>query len=415
MKKSVLYLLFAVLAFHANGQIKMMSYNILNYPTSELLGRADTLQGLIDYVEPDILMVQELKSAWGLEQLLTISFANQEGNFAASEFVPQQGNPGNSNSLQQAIIYDTDKLTLYSQAEVITTYRDVNEFVLYLNDELLADGADTTFLYMYVTHLKSSSGNANEQLRLEMVEAWREYLDENVADDAMVIMAGDFNLYSSTEPAYELLLGEDENIPMNDPLDAPGVWTDSGYPNKEYLTQSTRSQVIFGDGASGGLDDRFDFILVSDNLMDQSNSVHYLEDSYLALGNNGTCYNQDILDCDQSNEVPYSILRSLYYMSDHLPVIMELETSIEFGLSVDETAQRVMNRMYYNDQAKQIVFKGLQNSSAEYQLVSTNGSLITKGNLTKGQNYIPCNIENPGLYLFLIPSTGETLRFYVQD
>jgi endonuclease/exonuclease/phosphatase family metal-dependent hydrolase len=415
MKKSALYLLFAVLAFHANGQIKMMSYNILNYPTSELIGRADTLQGIVDYVEPDLLMVQELKSAWGLEQLLTISFANQEGNFATSEFVPQQGNPGNSNSLQQAIIYDTDKLTLHSQAEVITTYRDVNEFVLFLNDQLLADGADTTFIYLYVTHLKSSSGNANEQLRLEMVEAWREYLDENVPEDAMVIMSGDFNLYSSTEPAYELLLGENETIPMNDPLDAPGVWTDSGYPNKQYLTQSTRSQVIFGDGASGGLDDRFDFILVSDNLMDQSNSVHYAEDTYLALGNNGTCYNQDILDCDQSNDVPYSILRSLYYMSDHLPIIMELETSIEIGLNVADWPKQAKSRIYYNDQSKHIVFKGIQNSSDEYQMVSTNGSLIAKGNLTKGQNYIPCNIENAGLYLFLIPSTGETLRFYVQD
>lgn len=392
-----------------------MSYNILNYPTSELIGRADTLQHIIDYVEPDILMVQELKSAWGLEQLLTVSFANQSGNFATSEYVPQQGNPGNSNSLQQAIVYDQDKFTLYSQDEVITTYRDVNEFVLYLNDSQLPNGADTTFIYLYVTHLKSSSGNTNQQLRLEMVEAWREYIEANVDDDAMVIFAGDFNVYSSTEPAYQLLLGSDETIPLYDPIDAPGVWTDSGYPNKEYLTQSTRTQTIFNDGASGGLDDRFDFILVSDNLLDQSSTVHYLEDSYLALGNNGTCYNQNILDCDQGNDVPYSMLSSLYYMSDHLPIIMELETSVDLALDVAHLPLQKNFGTYFNGRLGQITFKFPKLSPTEYQIFSAHGSLIQTGRIAQGQRFVDCKMEDAGLYLFCIPSTGETLRFFVKD
>ena len=169
MKNRILLLAALLFSLAASAQIKVMSYNILNYPTSDLLGRADTLQNIVDYVQPDLLLIQELKSAWGLEQIRDISFANQAANFESSVFVPQTN--GGSNGLQQAIVYNTDKLTLKSQYEVVTGYRDVNEFILYLNDANLPNGADTTFIYVYVTHLKSSQGNENEQIRLQMVEA----------------------------------------------------------------------------------------------------------------------------------------------------------------------------------------------------------------------------------------------------
>ncbi|MCB0761021.1 MAG: endonuclease/exonuclease/phosphatase family protein [Flavobacteriales bacterium] len=387
------------------GQFRVMSYNILNYPTSELLGRADTLRNIVDHVQPDLFLIQELKSEWGLEQLLTVSFANFD-NYLASEFVPQ--NNGGSNGLQQAIIYNSEIFTLHSQDEIYTSYRDVNEFVLYFNDEGVLNG-DTTFLYVYVTHLKSSEGNENEQLRLEMVEAWREHVALNVPDNAYMLLGGDFNLYTYLEPAYQLILNAGGNHPMYDPLDAPGVWTDSGYPFKQYLTQSTRQNVIFNDGAGGGIDDRFDFVMLSEALMNTANDIHYAEDSYHPLGNNGTCFNQSIIDCDQGNEVPYDVLQSLYYMSDHLPVVLDMELNLNIIQQVPHLANATIS-MYYNPNQHALGLSG-NKQPGKVELYNASGVLIASLPYDAYVSALALPHLPDGMYIARETTGGAFIRF----
>lgn len=298
-----------------------MSYNILNYPTGNIAGREDTLKGLIDYVEPDIFLIQELKNDSGLQLIVNESFANQTGSFVSSTFVPQQSNSGSGWLLQQAMVYDSTKFGLVSESFLETSVRDINKFRMYWKDPQLSAGEDTIFFYVFVAHLKSSQGTSNVEARLEMAQTLTTHF-QTLPSDANVIFGGDFNLYTSDEPAYQELLDPTNSILLVDPINSPGNWNSSSFPNKEILTQSTRSSAIFGDGAGGGVDDRFDFILVSQNMLNSWNTVVYEPDSYYALGNNGTCYNQNITDCAGSE--PDSILNSLYYMSDHLPIIMDL-------------------------------------------------------------------------------------------
>jgi len=92
------------------------------------------------------------------------------------------------------------------------------------------------------------------------------------------------------------------------------------------FTQSTRTQSGLG-GASGGFDDRFDFVLTSSNMLTNSD-IYYVDNSYEVYGNNANfnCYNQSInssnCDGDEYNQI---IRNALYNMSDHLPVTLELQ------------------------------------------------------------------------------------------
>jgi hypothetical protein len=90
-------------------------------------------------------------------------------------------------------------------------------------------------------------------------------------------------------------------------------------------TQSTRSSATNGGCFSGGgLDDRFDQILISNAIMNNTDQIKFKNNSYKAIGNDGLHFNKAIKD-GTNNSVPSSILNALYDLSDHLPVVMDIE------------------------------------------------------------------------------------------
>lgn len=320
MKKCIVFcvMLFSGFSIFAQNDIKIMSYNLLIYPEGAMVNRIDTLSDILDYCKPDLLLLQELRSEDGLRQIegeLDALF----GNYKAGVYVPQISNPSNSWRLQQNMVYNESVFELVSEEVIETPYRDVNYFQLKILD---GDSEEEEFLHAYVTHLKSSQGSTNEQLRLSMVEVLVDRIAE-LPEDSNVIVAGDFNVYYGGEPAYELLLKANGANTLFDPIDMPG-WAGTNFPNLEIYSQSTRLSSL-DDGSGGGMDDRFDFILLSESLMKTNSPYVYKENSYKALGNNGTCYNRDLIDCTTDDNVPIEILRSLYHMSDHLPIVLSLE------------------------------------------------------------------------------------------
>jgi hypothetical protein len=97
----------------------------------------------------------------------------------------------------------------------------------------------------------------------------------------------------------------------------------------DVFTQSTRTQSGFG-GTTGGFDDRFDFLLTSENMINTAN-LTYVEDSYQVFGNNGlsACYNSAINSSNcaiSSSQFSFEIRDALHNFSDHLPVTLTLET-----------------------------------------------------------------------------------------
>ncbi|WP_339610729.1 T9SS type A sorting domain-containing protein [uncultured Planktosalinus sp.] len=317
------YILFLLLVsfqgVFAQETIKTMFYNVFDFPSAPPSNRPELLKNILNTYQPDIFMICELENEFGADLILNNSLNSTSTTYSRAPYFDNQS--GNA-ELQQLIFYKSEKFTLAAIDIITTTVRDINRYRLLLH----TDDQSTNPLYLdiYVTHLKSSTGTSNQQLRLQMVTQLTNYLAA-IDSDSYVIFAGDLNVYSASEPAYQHLLDPDNSITFADPIDAPGSWNNNA--SFSYLhTQSTRlSSSGFGGGAGGGLDDRFDFILISENMLDNPEMM-YVENSYKAYGNNSNCFNDRIDSPDCNGVFEQSLRDNLYLMSDHLPVVMELQT-----------------------------------------------------------------------------------------
>ena len=382
--------------------IDVMCYNVLNFPNGS--NRVDTLKKVLSYYTPDILMLQELKSGGGLDQITGSLNELSDDHYVSGTWVSQQS--GNTSyKLQQNIIYNTTMFGLSEERVILTPTRDVNYFKLFIKDENLPFTNDTIFLHVYVTHLKSSQGSLNALARYEMAQEMRADINALPAN-SYVLCGGDFNLYTSTEDAYQHLIATGLTNTLVDPIGMPGNWHSSSFPNKEILTQSTRLTSL-SDGASGGLDDRFDFVLHSTELLAGNNELSYASGTYKALGNNGTCYNTDLFNCTSVNNVPDSIIWALYYCSDHLPVVFSLVSDII--LSVDESEIPQFS-IYPNPAQNELTIAPRKNEALEVQIIDLTGKIHSQEIIT-GSTKMNVSQLRAGIYFVRLAGSGSTLKF----
>lgn len=306
--------------------LTVMAYNILNYPTSNPT-KADTLKPIIKHVNPDIFLITELTSSTGVTSIL-----NDALNVDGVSFY-QNATYNNGPDTDNMLFYNTNKLVLYSQFEISTALRNISEYVLYYKTTGLNALSDTLFIHCYMAHLKASSGAINEQKRNQEAILFKNYLDskQNLEN---VIFGGDFNLYSNLEPAHNTILNGG-SIALFDPISSSGNWHNN-YSFADVHTQSTRSGSLADGGSYGGMDDRFDFIFFTDDLQTGENDLTYVEDSYIALGNDGNHFNKSINATPINTAVPANIANALYYMSDHLPVVLKAEVPLDVGVLENE-------------------------------------------------------------------------------
>ena len=278
-------------------------------------------------------MVCELNNADGATSILN-TMQNINPNYTMANFVQNTSDDtiGNQNDLQNLIYFDSSKFILESQDEVTTIFRDFNRYTIKLNT--IEQTTNPIYLEIFVCHLKASDGSDNENLRLQMVNDLQSYLINplnNFDGNSFILLAGDLNVYSSSEPAFQELIDNTNTITFSDPANRIGDW----HTNVSYLdvfTQSTRTSSSLG-GSTGGFDDRFDFIMTSENMLSNSD-LFYVSDSYQVYGNNNnsSCFNQEINSgfCS-GDEFSFDIRNALYNFSDHLPVTIELQTNQTLG------------------------------------------------------------------------------------
>ncbi len=320
-------LLFLSLSFSSFAQtdtINIIAYNLLNFPNGRddcgtntvVPNRADTLRKILQYSKPDIFVACEIQTEAGADSILTRSL-NVYGasNYAAANF--ELNNSGSG--LHNMLYYNTDKLTLQWQDKIITSSRDINHYVLYVIDPNLGVYFDTTFIEVYMCHLKAGNSSSNAAIRAEQTQLLMDYIALRPSDRNHFV-CGDLNVYTSSEQGYQQMITGP--VALQDPINSPGNWNNNG-SFSEIHTQSTRSSLNYDCGSKGGSDDRFDQILVSQNVMNGSDSLRYLSNSYDAIGNDGNHFNTNLLAGPTNTQYPDSVVRALYYMSDHLPVALK--------------------------------------------------------------------------------------------
>jgi hypothetical protein len=132
------------------------------------------------------------------------------------------------------------------------------------------------------------------------------------------------NFYTRTESGYQAFIAAGNGAAF-DPL-GTADWT--GASNAWKHTQSPRD--ILADGLiGGGMDDRFDMMLPTAQLMDGA-GIAFITGSYRAVGNDGNHYNLAV-NSGTNSYFPAELSRSatlatnLFNAADHIPVLMDLQ------------------------------------------------------------------------------------------
>jgi len=322
--------------------IKVMHYNLLNYrnitnqcneQTNNPEEKDKALDRIIWFSQPDIFTINEMGSNWLNPNKLLKNALNKSG-----EIIYDQAEFTNNSfsNLVNMLFFNTAKFALESQKTIekdaggVNLVRVIDIYRLYVKDTEALERGDTLFFNFVVAHLKAGSTSADKAKRADMTEALMTFL-ENKRLDENYIICGDFNIQSSNEQCYKnMTQTPSESIRFYDPIEAPGVWNNKSlYANLH--TQSTRSSSTSGGCFSGGgLDDRFDFILVGKELLDNKNNARYIDDSYVVMGQDSRRFNGTILN-PTNKSLPTSLSQALYSMSDHLPVVLNIEIGPVFA------------------------------------------------------------------------------------
>lgn len=399
----LLLLLFGFSESYSQTNIKTMFYNLLYYPSGLPNDREVILKDILDTYNPDIFTVCELETEVGADEILTQSIQTSHPNFARAVFVSNQSDPSPDNQLNQMIYYNTDKFTLENQQTHTTYIRDIMQYTLLL--KTVNQATNPIRIEYFVTHFKSSDGTANKNIRLDMANVFTAVL-ENLDPNAYVVFSGDFNLYTSSEPSYQEILDPTNNIVMIDPINDNSSlqsWSNDTPTYSAMHTQATRVNQLNGNGAYSGLDDRFDFSFISENLT-TSTELFYVDGSYDEYGNNNNCYNLDINNTSCTGTHSQSLRDDLYFMSDHLPVVMELETPQNILNIDDESLSKnnfnIIGSNLIHDNVSLYIDTGLFDS--DLLIYNQLGQLVkTTKTTTSNQVLIDVNNFSTGVYVIV--------------
>ena len=321
------------------AQLRVVTYNTRTNPSLtnlsivlEAIGE-ESVNGVAKPV--DVLLLQEQSSPTGTTQdiLDELDSIYGEGVYARGNYA---GTPSTS-SLRQGIIYNTQTVQLLAERGVgnPSALGIPRQPIRY---QLRPVGYDSSAdFYAINSHMKAGTSSSDIADRLAEATFIRGQSDAQLGEGASVIHAGDFNIQSSNESSFQELISAGPTQ-FHDPVNQLGTW----HNRSSFARWHTQSPCEFGcpsGFAGGGVDDRFDFQLVTDELLD-SEGLSYITGSYHTFGNNGSTFNDAI---NVGNTISLSgvtsfststVLNALAATTDHLPVVADYQLPAVLGTSV---------------------------------------------------------------------------------
>lgn len=398
----------------AGDTITVLHYNLLNYgnttsyctSTNNNIDQKDGyLQTIINYARPDVFCVNEIGSSSTNHTRILNNVLNING-ISHYRRVTTTNNAGSD--IVNMLYYNNNKLGFKLSTTVNTTVRDINIFKFFYRSADLASG-DTTFITFILAHLKAGSDPSDAQKRADMINNLMNYLN-NLGIEDNYVFSGDFNVYSSSEACFQNLINHSNvNIRFYDPINKIGNWNNNSY-YAAYHTQSTDNGTN-SCKASGGMDDRFDFIMLSNKIMNGTDKVRYINNTYWAIGNDGNHYNQSI-NYGTNNSVPSNVLSALAGMSDHLPVRCKLyidrPAAINNEPDIDKFSFQIQNPV--TDQLT-ISFDEVYHAPVRIQLFNLMGHKILEKPYALNQNStsisLDVNLLPSGIYFVKVIIQGK--------
>jgi hypothetical protein len=336
----------------AGAQLRVATWNVSNYsdtlPSPRDPAFIAALYGVFEgrSLAPDVLIGQEFVSAASVTAFRSLLNAapGSPGDWAAAPYVP---GPDTNN----AFFYRTGKVEFLGVTTISTggmspsPPRNTERYDI----RPRGYGAGAT-LACYSSHMKSGSGADDRARRLTEAQRIRANA-ETLPPAWSFLLAADLNIPASGEAAYQALVSPSPSPAgqLFDPIMTPGSW------NNNFAFRFVHTQAPGGNAATtGGMDDRFDQILLSARLIDGA-GFEYIGNpalaystttwndpnhSYRAWGNDGSSFNQS-LTINGNQIVGPTIAQALVDSTNgdsaggHLPVFLDLRVPAKVDAPVE--------------------------------------------------------------------------------
>lgn len=319
---------------HAD-QLRVATWNISQYTGGRESALQNALFGSFEgrRFAPDVLFAQEIQSPSAAGALKSI--LNSAAGSGSDWDVAFGSLTGTGATSDTAMFYRTTKVGAVTTTQVApaggtgANPRDIWRF----DFSLANNAAANEVVSAYNLHMKSGNGTADQARR--DVEAQIVRNDSNaLSGNHQIMVVGDMNWQSSNQAAYQTLVGAGGNVGgrVHDPIGTPGSWNNNA--NYRFLHTQDPS-------GAGGMDDRFDMLLMGTRLGDgvgtdyigtfgapaSTTTWNDPNHSYRVWGNDGTSFDSSLATVGNTM-VGTSIAQSLMDVSTpaggHLPVYADI-------------------------------------------------------------------------------------------
>jgi len=95
--------------------------------------------------------------------------------------------------------------------------------------------------------------------------------------------------------------------------------------------------------------------LMDKDIKNNTTHIGYIASSYKAIGNDGTCFNQSLTECENV-DLTSEMIQALYNMSDHLPVTLKLITDLQPQTTIEGQADKLNGFTVVNPVNNNLIF-----------------------------------------------------------
>lgn len=303
---------------YGQDTLRIMTYNILRYGAAGIGGcqpigvtdRNVWFSDVLSETQPDIFGVNEIApidnsfSPASNISLNVLPNVPVKGPFYEAASINFDGNQDICNMMY----YNSQKVGLSTQdfISVAGNVRNLDYYKFYYKSaEPIVDSA---FVHVILCHFMAASASGRELQALAAVN----YLDNEVGGaDGNYILMGDLNMDSPNEQAFQNMASHtNPSTRLSDPL---GL---SSWNQNHVYSQSTTSSTQ-DCRAGGGLNDRFDLILCSSALLNNTLGMRYIPNSHWVVGNPHS----------PNPSINTNAQIGINGMSDHHPVALDIAIS----------------------------------------------------------------------------------------
>lgn len=339
-------LIWLAVALPASAQLRIVQYNVTASGSSSSGprdGMSTVFDGIADSARGgftggiDILLLEEGEKVSTTGASFATLLNQLTGRTTYTHTLVDGATTGSGRPMA---VYDSATVTLRGEQAIGTTSTSglARQALRYTFAPV---GYTDTDFTVYVSHMKASTGTTNAARRNVEAQALRADADA-LGEGAHVIYAGDLNIYNATEAAFQTLTAAGAGRAF-DPVNRVGNWNGAS-SFKDVHTQSPASTAAFPGQVTGGMDNRFDFQLVSGEWLD-GHGLEYVPGSYWAFGNTSTHALNGAITTGSAATLQgvlpgytltqaQTVLADLARASDHLPVVADYRLPAKMEVAV---------------------------------------------------------------------------------